>query len=77
MTAPAPCVLTFHVAPIWLRLQWWRPAGAVTVHSGATSTCRVARRDDAPRRGGSHEREPQREHPRLRSHVRAEPSRFK
>lgn len=29
-TPPAPCLLTFHVAPIWLRLQWWRPQGQVT-----------------------------------------------
>jgi len=25
-----PCLLTFHVAPVWLRFQWWRPNGAVT-----------------------------------------------
>lgn len=30
MTLPSPCVLSFHVAPIWLRLQWWQPKGAVT-----------------------------------------------
>jgi len=29
-TPPAPCLLAFHVAPIWLRLQWWRPRGQVT-----------------------------------------------
>jgi glutathione S-transferase len=25
-----PSLLVFHVAPIWLRLQWWKPNGAVT-----------------------------------------------
>lgn len=30
-SSPAsPCSLTFHIAPIWLRLQWWRPHGQVT-----------------------------------------------
>ena len=27
---PEPSVLAFHVAPMWLRLQWWRPDGRVT-----------------------------------------------
>jgi glutathione S-transferase len=27
---PEPCLLTFHLAPLWLRFQWWRPEGAVT-----------------------------------------------
>lgn len=26
----APCLLAFHLAPLWLRFQWWRPNGAVT-----------------------------------------------
>jgi hypothetical protein len=30
ITPPAPCVLSFHVTPIWLRLQWWQPNGSVT-----------------------------------------------
>jgi hypothetical protein len=30
ITTPSPCVLSFHLAPIWLRLQWWRPEGDVT-----------------------------------------------
>ena len=25
-----PSLLTFHAAPVWLRFQWWHPAGAVT-----------------------------------------------
>lgn len=29
-TAPAPSLLAFHVAPMWLRLQWWQPEGAAT-----------------------------------------------
>jgi len=28
--APSPGLLAFHVAPIWLRLQWWHPEGPVT-----------------------------------------------
>jgi glutathione S-transferase len=27
---PEPSVLAFHVAPMWLRLQWWRPEGRAT-----------------------------------------------
>ncbi len=27
---PAPSLLAFHVAPIWLRLRWWVPASPVT-----------------------------------------------
>ncbi len=27
---PEPSVLAFHVAPMWLRFQWWRPEGRVT-----------------------------------------------
>lgn len=30
ITAPAACVLSFHLAPIWQRLQWWRPEGEIT-----------------------------------------------
>ncbi len=26
----APSLFAFHVAPFWLRFQWWRPEGAVT-----------------------------------------------
>jgi glutathione S-transferase len=28
-TPPSPCLLTFHLAPMWLRLQWWRPEGTL------------------------------------------------
>ncbi len=28
--APGPCLLAFHIAPIWLRFQWWHPEGPVT-----------------------------------------------
>jgi glutathione S-transferase len=27
---PAPGLLAFHLAPIWLRFRWWQPEGAVT-----------------------------------------------
>jgi glutathione S-transferase len=27
--APHPCLLAFHIAPIWLRFRWWHPAHAV------------------------------------------------
>ena len=27
---PAACLFTFHFAPVWLRLQWWRPDGTIT-----------------------------------------------
>ena len=27
---PAPSLLAFHVAPVWLRFRWWQPEGAVT-----------------------------------------------
>lgn len=27
--APRPCLLAFHVAPIWLRFRWWHPGGPV------------------------------------------------
>jgi glutathione S-transferase len=30
LSAPVPSVMAFHVAPIWLRLQWWQPEGDVT-----------------------------------------------
>jgi len=29
-TPAAPCLLAFHVAPVWLRFQWWRPRGQIT-----------------------------------------------
>lgn len=29
-TAPRPCLLALHVAPMWLRFRLWQPAGAVT-----------------------------------------------
>lgn len=29
-TPSTTCLLTLHVAPIWLRLQWWRGEGAIT-----------------------------------------------
>lgn len=29
-TPPAPSLLAFHFAPIWLRFQWWHPEGAIT-----------------------------------------------
>jgi glutathione S-transferase len=28
-TRAEPCLLGFHVAPIWLRLRWWQPQGAI------------------------------------------------
>jgi glutathione S-transferase len=27
---PVPCLLVFHLAPLWLRFKWWRPESAVT-----------------------------------------------
>lgn len=30
ITALDPSLLVFHLAPIWLRLQWWKPNGTVT-----------------------------------------------
>lgn len=29
-TPVTPCLLAFHLAPLWLRFQWWRPEGAIT-----------------------------------------------
>ncbi len=28
-TTPRPCLLSLHVAPMWLRLRWWQSTGAV------------------------------------------------
>lgn len=30
LTSPPPNLLAFHLAPIWLRFQWWHPDSAVT-----------------------------------------------
>ncbi len=39
--APRPCLLTFHVAPIWLRFRLWRPSGEIVRAIGdRPSLCR-------------------------------------